>query len=149
MPKVRDFYCSRYPDSSHNGIVGNELLGKLRKMRTLSDDDDEATPAAGPAKGQASQQPAWMRNLHERCREWLGQLPKDFKTLPRQSSDNQDPLYRLFAREGSIGGGLLNQVRRDLSDVVKVCDGELKQTNHLRTLMSSLTKGTSTLLTHY
>lgn len=61
---------------------GNELLGKLRKMRTLADDDDEATPAAGPAKGQASQQPAWMRNLHERCREWLGQLPKVVYHIP-------------------------------------------------------------------
>jgi len=40
-----------------------------------------------------------------------------------------------------IGRKLLDQVRKDLADVVKVCEGELKQTNHLRTLMSSLTKG--------
>ncbi|KAI0793334.1 dynein heavy chain [Abortiporus biennis] len=124
-------------------VQGNELLGKLRKMRTLSDDDDEAVPAAGgPAKGQASQQPAWMRNLHERCKEWLALLPAMFNTLPKQTGDNQDPLYRLFAREGNIGAKLLSQVRKDLADVVSVCDGELKQTNHLRTLMSSLTKGT-------
>ncbi|KAI0047641.1 dynein heavy chain protein 1 [Auriscalpium vulgare] len=121
---------------------GNELLGKLRKMRTLSDDDDEATPAAGPSKGTTSSQPAWMRALYDRCREWLGQLPSSFNTLARQTGENQDPLYRLFAREGSIGRGLLNSVRKDLTDVVKVCEGELKQTNHLRTLMSSLTKGT-------
>ena len=55
--------------------TGTELLGKLRKMRTLADDEDEATPSAGPSQGQTSQQPAWMRNLHERCREWLQQLP--------------------------------------------------------------------------
>ena len=54
--------------------IGNELLGKLRKMRTLVDDDDEIT-TSGPSKSQASQQPAWMRNLHERCGEWLTQLP--------------------------------------------------------------------------
>lgn len=54
--------------------IGHELLGKLRKMRMLADDDDEATPSAGPSQG-ASQQPAWMRNLNERCREWLEQLP--------------------------------------------------------------------------
>jgi hypothetical protein len=41
----------------------------------LADDDEEATPTVGPAKGQTSQQPAWMRNLHDRCCEWLGQLP--------------------------------------------------------------------------
>ena|SRR5882762_2024662 len=61
----------------------------------------------------------------------------------KQSGDNQDPMYRLFFREGSVGRKLLGEVRKDLVDVVKVCQGGLKQTNHLRTLMSSLTKGTS------
>ena len=55
--------------------AGNELLGKLRKMRMLADDDDEATPAAGSSGQTQSQQPAWMRNLHDRCREWLQQIP--------------------------------------------------------------------------
>ncbi|KAI6134168.1 dynein heavy chain protein 1, partial [Pisolithus croceorrhizus] len=45
-------------------VQGNELLGKLRKMRTLVDDDDEIS-TSGPYKSQTSQQPAWMRNLHE------------------------------------------------------------------------------------
>ncbi|KAG1874247.1 dynein heavy chain and region D6 of dynein motor-domain-containing protein [Suillus tomentosus] len=120
---------------------GNELLSKLRKMRTLAD-DDELGSAASPSKSQTSQQPVWMRNLHERCREWLTQLPSTLNTLPKQSNDNPDPLYRLFFREALIGRKLLDQVCKDLADVVKVCDGELKQTNHLRTLMSSLTKGT-------
>ena len=53
-------------------------------------------------------------------------------------------MYRLFFREGSIGHKLLVQVRRDLADVIKVCEGELKQTNHLRMLISSLTKGECT-----
>ncbi|KII86419.1 hypothetical protein PLICRDRAFT_44012 [Plicaturopsis crispa FD-325 SS-3] len=61
---------------------GNELLSKLRKMRMLADDDDEVTPAAGPAKGAPSQQPAWMRNLFERCGEWLSQLPSVRPSLP-------------------------------------------------------------------
>ena len=65
-------------------------------------------------------------------------------TLVKQTGENQDPMYRLFVREGSVGQKLLTQVRKDLVDVVKVCKGELKQTNHLRTLMSSLTKGNST-----
>ena len=53
---------------------GNELLGKLRKMRMLADDDDEVLSTTA-AKSQPSQQPAWMRTLLERCREWLDQLP--------------------------------------------------------------------------
>jgi hypothetical protein len=71
---------------------------------------------------------------------------QEFATLPKPTTDNQDPLYRLFYREGIIGAGLLKQVRRDLGDVSKVCEGTLKQTNHLRTLISSLTKGTAHLL---
>lgn len=124
----------------------------------LADDDDELLTTA--VKSQGSQQPAWMRTLFERCREWLGELPEvcalitvcfslvltllhlqKFNTLAKQAAEHQDPLYRLFAREGSIGRKLLDRVRRDLQDIIKVCQGELKQTNHLRTLMSALTKG--------
>lgn len=125
-------------------------------MRMLADDDEVLSTTA--AKSQPSQQPAWMRTLLERCREWLDQLPvvcttcctisfrfnvlplQTFNTLAKQSAES-DPLYRLFSREGTVGRKLLEQVRKDLADVVKVCRAELKQTNHLRTLMSCLTKG--------
>ncbi|KAG6918668.1 hypothetical protein DXG01_012485 [Tephrocybe rancida] len=119
---------------------GNELLGQLRKMRMLADDDDDTAPTAA-AKAQTSQQPAWMRTLLERCKEWLTQLPSMLETLAKQAGESE-PLHRLFSREGTIGRKLLDQVRKDLADVVRVCQGELKQTNHLRTLVSSLTKGT-------
>lgn len=49
-------------------------------MRMIADDDDEAT-TSGPSKGQATQQPAWMRQLFDRCKEWLGLLP-EVCTLP-------------------------------------------------------------------
>lgn len=45
-------------------------------MRMLADDEDDAAAVAGPSKGQSSQQPAWMRNLLDRCREWLSLLPQ-------------------------------------------------------------------------
>lgn len=52
---------------------GQQLLGKLRKMRMLEDDEDKVVSTS--KKSQTSQQPAWMRTLLDRCREWLGQLP--------------------------------------------------------------------------
>lgn len=55
---------------------------------------------------------------------------------------NHDPLGRFFCREGEVGLKLLSNVRKDLTDVIKVCEGGLKQTNHLRNLLSHLTKGT-------
>lgn len=57
-------------------ILGNELLGKLRKMRSLADDDEDDTKPSGPAKSQKAEQPAWMRGLLERCKEWLAALPE-------------------------------------------------------------------------
>ena len=41
----------------------------------LADDDSDSAPAIGAPQGQTSQQPAWMRQLHDRCMEWIGQLP--------------------------------------------------------------------------
>ncbi|KIJ45695.1 hypothetical protein M422DRAFT_778888 [Sphaerobolus stellatus SS14] len=121
---------------------GNVLLGKLRKMRTLVDDDESEAAATAASKTGASQQPAWMRSLLQHCREWLSSLPETLNALQKRSGDNSDPLFRFFSREASVGRKLLVQVRRDLSDVIKVCEGSLKQTNHLRNLLSHLTKGT-------
>ena len=56
---------------------GNELLSKLRKTRSLADyDEDDVKPSSGPAKYQKAEQPAWMRGLLERCKEWLAALPE-------------------------------------------------------------------------
>ena len=41
----------------------------------LADDDDDSVATTGPSKGSGSQQPAWMRALYEKCKDWLGQLP--------------------------------------------------------------------------
>jgi dynein heavy chain 1 len=60
------------------------------------------------------------------------------------SGGAEDPLHRFFAREAAVGKKLLGQIRKDLTDVIKVCEGSLKQTNHLRNLLSYLTKGTNT-----
>jgi len=41
----------------------------------LADDDSDSAPAVGAPQGQTSQQPAWMRQLSDRCMEWIGQIP--------------------------------------------------------------------------
>jgi dynein heavy chain 1 len=50
------------------------MLNKLRKMRTLDDEEDDAEVKPGSSGGQ-SQQPAWMRSLLSNCNEWLASLP--------------------------------------------------------------------------
>jgi dynein heavy chain 1, cytosolic len=44
-------------------------------MRTTVDDDDDASSGQSQSSKSATQQPAWMRTLYERSREWLEQLP--------------------------------------------------------------------------
>ena len=45
-------------------------------MRSLSDDDDDEVKPSGPAKGKSIEQPAWMRQLLERAKEWLAGVPE-------------------------------------------------------------------------
>lgn len=58
-----------------------------------------------------------------------------------QSSTSKSPLFRFFDRESQLGTQLLSTIRSDLASLILVCDGSLKQTNHLRNLLSSLAKG--------
>ena len=53
----------------------------------------------------------------------------------------EDPLYRFFERETVFGGRLLADVRQDLEDVVAICGGTKKQSNHHRQLTAALNRG--------
>lgn len=44
-------------------------------------------------------------------------------------------------RESMVGSKLLQEVRKDLQNLILVCQGDIKQTNHLRSLMAQLVKG--------
>ncbi|GAA5826137.1 hypothetical protein JCM11251_007177 [Rhodosporidiobolus azoricus] len=119
---------------------GTALLTRLLRMRSLDDDDE--TVDVDLKKGAASAQPAWMRALKESCSKWLNLLPKTSPRLAAGRDGTTDPLLRFFEREASLVAKLLPSVRTDLANLIKVCDGELKQTNDLRSLLSDLTKGT-------
>ena len=53
----------------------------------------------------------------------------------------KDPLFRFFEREVNVGARLLHDVRQDMEDVMKVCQGDKKATNHHRSMMADLVKG--------
>lgn len=69
--------------------------------------------------------------------------------LKRTVENIKDPLFRFFEREVNTGGRLLTDVRRDLQDVIQVCVGEKKPTNHHRNMMADLAKGRLTSLGTY
>ena len=52
------------------------------------------------------------------------------------------PLGRFYDREAGIARSLLPLVRAELEALVQVCDGERRQTNDLRSLLTDLVKGT-------
>jgi dynein heavy chain 1 len=107
------------------------VIAKLRKMRTIDDDEDDSGPTAASAG-----RPAWMKGLKSHAEDWLAALPKTLTlSLPGQTS-----LARFFAREASVGAYLLQRIRRDLSELTEACEGAIKQTNEIRVLLSDLSK---------
>lgn len=139
-------------------VQGNALLGKLVRMRQLSDDDEGERQAAADTnqigtEGQQQEeqqsvepaadavQPTWMRVLRQNASNWLAALPKDLPPLSAPSTGIADPLYRFWSREHRAGSSLLRTVRLDLNEVVEVCGGTARQTNHNRLLLNDLPKG--------
>lgn len=126
---------------------GTDLVSKLLKMQQLEDDDELAYSVEEPSEKVVSAQrqedgrPSWMKTLHNTAISWLELLPKNLVTLKRTIENIKDPLYRYFEREVTMGAKLLQTVISDLNDVVLICQGEKKQTNHHRSMLSELVRG--------
>lgn len=126
---------------------GTDLVSKLLKMQQLEDDDelaynpDEGAVDASLQNVQEDGRPSWMIVLCNSATSWLELLPKSLPTLKRTVENIKDPLYRYFEREVNSGAKLLTVVISDLQDVLLICKGEKKQTNHHRTMLSELVRG--------
>lgn len=124
---------------------GTDLVSKLLKMQQLEDDDELAYSADEGLESNVPREedgrPSWMKTLHNSATAWLELLPKSLQTLKRTVENIKDPLYRYFEREVASGAKLLQTVISDLQDVVLICQGEKKQTNHHRSMLSELVRG--------
>lgn len=118
---------------------GLQLLSRLLKMRR-TDEDESVGEALSQSKTSNSGQPAWMRQLEATAKEFMKSLSENLASLSAKENDVNDPLFRFFEREVTLGQKLLGVVRKDLADLIGVCNGEIKQTNHLRNLMSEINK---------
>jgi dynein heavy chain 1 len=122
-------------------FLGSEILSRLLKMRR-TDEDESVGEALNQAKASSSSsQPAWMRQLETTAKEFLKNLNENLPSLDARGNDINDPLFRFFEREVSLGQKLLGVIRKDLNELIGVCNGEIKQTNHLRSLIGEITKG--------
>jgi len=125
---------------------GTYLISQLLKMQLLDDEEELAYHSKKEKMTQRQTsmpdaRPAWMRQLLKSVTEWLKMVPQSLTLLRRTADNIKDPLFRFFEREISSATRLLADVRRDMQDVILVCQGEKKPTNHLRKMNSDLTKG--------
>ncbi|XP_022096690.1 cytoplasmic dynein 1 heavy chain 1-like isoform X2 [Acanthaster planci] len=124
--------------------LGASMISKLLKMSMLDEEDDFTTSSTERKKRPGSTsdgRPAWMRILHTSVKNWSSIIPKSLTLLKRTADNIKDPLFRFFEREINHGATLLRDVRTDLQNVVLVCEGKKKQTNHDRELIGDLAKG--------
>jgi len=113
-----------------------------------SKDVDDDAPANQQANGTAKQdsdgRPAWIRALEVTVTQLHSLMPKEsFQRLKRTAQNIKDPLFRCFEREVSTGVRLLSKVTKDLLELIEVCKGNAKQTNYMRSLMTSISKGST------
>ena len=145
------------PDNAEKVLLTHQTsctISKLLKLQMLEDDEDQIIYTETEQTGDRVQmvvkrrtsetsdgRPAWMRMLLNSTVNWLRLLPPSLPVLRRTVDNIKDPLYRFFEREVNSASRLLDTVRHDLNDVVLICKGEKKQTNHHRLLLADLAKG--------
>jgi dynein heavy chain 1 len=106
--------------------------------RVVVDEDEEEQSSAAESGGG----PAWMGVLVKTCEAWLAVLPAELLLLATDGAEASSAVYRFYSREVGIGSRTLTNLRRDLTDVIAVCNGVEKPTQLLREVIASLNAGT-------
>ncbi|CAJ0934299.1 unnamed protein product, partial [Mesorhabditis belari] len=116
------------------------LRGKAMLRNLLRVTDDEFAVGMSTQEDKVVK-PSWMETLKATTAKWLDNLPKEIIRMKRTKDNIRDPLFRFFEREVNLGAQLVQDMRRDLQELLLVCVGERKQSNETRTLASSLQRG--------
>eukprot|EP00760_Papus_ankaliazontas_P026596 PhM_4_TR3054/c0_g1_i1/m.97841/K10413/DYNC1H; dynein heavy chain 1, cytosolic len=120
---------------------GVHTIQTLQRIQTLFDD-----PAADDDDSGAKQhgQPEWVRKLL--FVEKLEKLITTIKVEELHASvrdttvETRDPMCQYLRREIQLALRLTSIVVRDIRDVVEICNGTLKPTNHHRSIMTTFSK---------
>ena len=146
------------PPNAENLLLvqkGEIMIKKILQLKALDDDVDEMAydptntalssgiPSGETKSSEKPELPAYMQQVQGMCTAWLNVLPTDLPECKAlEAAQAVDPISRVFEREYSIAKRLLSTVRDDLEQISRVCCGEQKQTNHLRSLLSDFNAGT-------
>eukprot|EP01059_Diplonema_ambulator_P000955 TRINITY_DN1073_c1_g3_i1.p1 TRINITY_DN1073_c1_g3~~TRINITY_DN1073_c1_g3_i1.p1 ORF type:complete len:4809 (+),score=2284.26 TRINITY_DN1073_c1_g3_i1:72-14498(+) len=145
---------------------GEQMLVDLVKITDIFEEDDAADDeeegAESPAspgnwdkkskeapKKEGTFVPEWARRLLGSVRGWQSEmyeidgsrLHKCITDPVTSDSGRPNPVVQALKREVSEAMKLYKVVKKDLDAVACVCEGEEKPTNHVRDVMSQLSKG--------
>ncbi|POW15134.1 hypothetical protein PSTT_02339 [Puccinia striiformis] len=108
-------------------FIEDELVGEAPNQAKTSSDN-------------TSSQPGRMRQMERTSKEFLKSLNPNLPDLNLESNNLNDPLFRFFEREIALGQKVLAVIRKDSIELIAVCNGEIKQTNPLTSLIGEITK---------
>ena len=135
------------PNNSEILLLINQskrMIVRFLKMQSIqmSDGDDDNSNSSNNinSSNQKETKPQWAIDLLKFVLTWEELLPKELKNLEITAKSSNNPLFRFFEREVSIGKNLLNKIHRDLNTLKNVANGNQKQTNYIRSLMASINK---------
>eukprot|EP01117_Protostelium_nocturnum_P006264 TRINITY_DN2259_c0_g1_i6.p1 TRINITY_DN2259_c0_g1~~TRINITY_DN2259_c0_g1_i6.p1 ORF type:complete len:4259 (-),score=1954.67 TRINITY_DN2259_c0_g1_i6:110-12886(-) len=120
---------------------GYSLVRKLARLQSVQQDEEDVEDETQQQKEGSKRQPAWVRAIFSSVQNWKKLLPAKLPLMERTAEGVKNPLFRFFERETEKGSRLLSRVHKDLDDLVQICEGNLKQTNYTRELISNVTKG--------
>eukprot|EP01061_Rhynchopus_euleeides_P030593 TRINITY_DN5081_c0_g1_i1.p1 TRINITY_DN5081_c0_g1~~TRINITY_DN5081_c0_g1_i1.p1 ORF type:complete len:4809 (+),score=2467.50 TRINITY_DN5081_c0_g1_i1:97-14523(+) len=137
---------------------GEQMLVDLVKITDIfaggdveeEEEEDMKKPGSpGSPKKEGIFVPEWARRLLGSLTTWQSEIsdvdPASLHnrlTSPPQAGERPDSIVQALKREVSEARKLYKLVKRELDNVVRVCQGEDKPTNNVREVMSLLSKGT-------
>ncbi|EFA77050.1 cytoplasmic dynein heavy chain [Heterostelium album PN500] len=125
-------------DNAESLLLSNKakkMINDLQKMQS-SDEDPESETSKDNNKEDKSK-----IKLRQTVTEWIKIMPKPLKALKRTAQNIKDPLFRCFEREITTGIKLIKKITADLGSITELLEGNIKQTNYLRSLTTSISKG--------
>ena len=133
---------------------GKRSVQKLLRLQDFSADGgsnavDKGQKESGEDGNDVEGVPPWILKMRLNLKTWSGMLPTTgsltelLKKMQKDvdSAKVPDPLKRCFLRELQLCIAQLQRMRRDFGEMFKICSGEMKLTNYLRSLMLDLSKG--------
>ncbi|KAH9471080.1 hypothetical protein Pst134EA_004988 [Puccinia striiformis f. sp. tritici] len=118
------------------------VVSGFQNLVTFIEDElvGEAPNQAKTSSDNTSSQPGRMRQMERTSKEFLKSLNPNLPDLNLESNNLNDPLFRFFEREIALGQKVLAVIRKDSIELIAVCNGEIKQTNPLTSLIGEITR---------